>query len=544
MNIKLMLIVILLIASCLRLWNLSANPPGLTWDEAALGYNAYSIMLTGRDEYGTLLPLHLKSFGDYKPALYAYLDIPFIAIFGLNEWGVRLPSALIGVLTVLFSYLLVQLLFKRQLLSLLTAFFIAVSPFAIQFSRPAFEANLAVFLNLSGVYFFIKGLNNKKYLSLSLVIFNLSLLSYQASRIFVPLILLLLIYLFKDKLSKKIAFTALTIFFSFFVMLMSYTYFSGQTGRLSTLNYFAYQRPEEQINLISSEDKLSENSIEFLLLHGEWWSYIRGLLERYFVYFSPKMLALEGDYSPRHKVPDLGALYYFSIILIPLGLAFLIKQNSNAGKLLIGWLLLAPMPAVLSRDLINMLRAFNMLVPLEFLQAAGLLWIFDRYKSRKITLKIFITIFTVVFSINFFVFLDRYFIHAPIEYSKYWLYGYKDAVNTLNEQTKKFEKIIFTNFYGQPYIYYLFYTKYDPSKYQQHAKLEQKSVDVGDVKKIDNISFSRIDWRTQRGDKNTLFIGTQDEMPDQDTFPFPEYKVLKDVKFLNGEVAFRILETK
>ena len=88
------LLVIVLLAAVIRLWQLDSNPPGLTWDEAALGYNGYSIMQTGRDEYGSFLPLSLKSFGDYKPAVYAYLTIPFIAILGLTEWAVRLPSAL------------------------------------------------------------------------------------------------------------------------------------------------------------------------------------------------------------------------------------------------------------------------------------------------------------------------------------------------------------------------------------------------------------------------------------------------------------------
>jgi len=37
-------------------------PPGFNADEAAFGYNAYSLLKTGRDEYGTLLPLSIKSF--------------------------------------------------------------------------------------------------------------------------------------------------------------------------------------------------------------------------------------------------------------------------------------------------------------------------------------------------------------------------------------------------------------------------------------------------------------------------------------------------
>src|SRR6266404_9311757 len=87
--------IIVLLAVLLRLWQLGNVPPSPDWDEAALGYNAYSIMHTGRDEYGKFLPVVLRSFDDYKPALYAYLTIPAISVFGLDTFAVRLPSAVL-----------------------------------------------------------------------------------------------------------------------------------------------------------------------------------------------------------------------------------------------------------------------------------------------------------------------------------------------------------------------------------------------------------------------------------------------------------------
>src|SRR3990167_2080459 len=102
--IKIILLVIIIIAAILRLWNLGGNPPHLTPDEAALGYNAYSILKTGKDEYGQILPVIFKSFGDYKPGLYVYLTVPFVAIFGLTEFAVRLPSALFCILSVFLIF--------------------------------------------------------------------------------------------------------------------------------------------------------------------------------------------------------------------------------------------------------------------------------------------------------------------------------------------------------------------------------------------------------------------------------------------------------
>ena len=90
----LVLAIILLVALALRIYKIGSIPPGLTPDEASLGYNAYSILKTGKDEYGALLPFVFKSFGDFKPGLYIYLTVPAVLIFGLTEFSVRLPSVL------------------------------------------------------------------------------------------------------------------------------------------------------------------------------------------------------------------------------------------------------------------------------------------------------------------------------------------------------------------------------------------------------------------------------------------------------------------
>ncbi len=532
---------ILVLALFLRVWNLAGNPPGLTWDEAALGYNAYSILQTGRDEYGAFLPLNLKSFGDWKPALYAYVDIPFVAIFGLNEWAVRLPSALFGVLGVFGVFLLVNLLFKNRWLSLSCAFFLAISPWHLQYSRPAFEANVALTFNIFAVYFFLRGLEKKKFFIPSSLLFGLSILTYQASKLIVPIFLISLFFIYCPKLRDlRIPAAIIMLFF----LIIGWTFFSGQTSRLSTINFFAYQRSAEQTDLISKEDGLNIKSLEFQFLHGQWWDYARGLTERYLIYFSPRMLFIDGDPQQREKVPDIGALYYFSIVLIPVGLVFLRKRKDKANKLLLFWLLLSPIPAVLSRDLISTLRALNMVVPLAILEGAGLWSVLNWFKNyTKIWFYIgSVFCFIIIFS-NFLIYLDRYYIHAPKEYPEYWLYGYKQAFENLGD-LQKYSKVVITDTYGQPYIYYLFYTKYPPAKFQQQAKLDQPTVDVGTVRKIDNIEFRHVFWPGDRGTKNGLFIGSMDELPNQDVLPFKEFTVLKDINFLDNQPALRVVETK
>src|SRR3989344_6212921 len=190
------LISIITLASVLRLWQLGVAPPSPDWDEAALGYNAYSILKTGRDEYGTFLPLPLRSYDDYKPPLYVYIAVPFIAAFGLDTWVVRLPSALLGISTVLATYLLVVEIFRRwqwkderikDWVPVLSALLLAISPWHIQFSRIAFEANVGVTLNVWALVAFFTGLTHNKLLPLSAFLFGLALYAYHSERIFVPL---------------------------------------------------------------------------------------------------------------------------------------------------------------------------------------------------------------------------------------------------------------------------------------------------------------------------------------------------------------------
>ncbi|HSA83324.1 MAG TPA: glycosyltransferase family 39 protein, partial [Patescibacteria group bacterium] len=191
-----MLIFIIFVAAILRLYQIGTVPPSPDWDEVALGYNAYSILLTGRDEYGEIMPFVLQSFDDYKPALYTYLIIPFLPFFDLSVFSIRLPSAIFGILTVLATYFLVKVLFQNRGLALLTAFLLAISPWHIQFSRVAFETNVGLAFNVFGALFFLKGLKKPWYLLGAALFFGLNVSVYQSDRIFTPLLLLTLICIF------------------------------------------------------------------------------------------------------------------------------------------------------------------------------------------------------------------------------------------------------------------------------------------------------------------------------------------------------------
>src|SRR3990172_13096951 len=82
---------LILLAFGLRFVLLAYNPPSLNWDEVSHGYNSYSILKTGMDEWGKSFPItNFRAYGDYPLPLNLYLTIPFIAIFGLTEFALRL----------------------------------------------------------------------------------------------------------------------------------------------------------------------------------------------------------------------------------------------------------------------------------------------------------------------------------------------------------------------------------------------------------------------------------------------------------------------
>src|SRR5438477_12751586 len=91
---------IVLFAFVLRIVNLANVPSSLNWDEVSHGYNAYSILKTGKDEWGFALPTIFRAYGDYKLPVYIYVTAVSEFFFGLNEIAVRLPSVIAGTLSV------------------------------------------------------------------------------------------------------------------------------------------------------------------------------------------------------------------------------------------------------------------------------------------------------------------------------------------------------------------------------------------------------------------------------------------------------------
>jgi len=547
------LITILVLAAALRLWNLDIIPPHLTPDEASLGYNAYSILKTGRDEYGELFPVIFKSFGDFKPGFYIYLTTPFVAVFGLNELAVRLPSAIAGVFAVWLTYLVVKELFKKQKkfsIGILAAFLIAINPWHVHFSRGAWEANVSLTLTLAGIYLFLRSFKSPRFLIASSALFSLTFLTYQGAKLSTIIILVVLTVSFWEHCKKLVRKNMITVVQSTVVGLIVITpilfsLIEGKAGRLEVFSVFSYRRPTEELQSFLDQGSEKVGDMSYYLFHSEKLNFERGILGRWFNHFSGRFLFFEGDWQNlRHSAPNHGMLFLADLVLLIIGFVGLIRLKGKAQVFIFLWLILAPLPAALSRDQVHAVRALNMVVPLTIISAFGLRSLLIRIKKIAYpTLQT--TSYLILLAIyigSTIYFLDAYFVHLPKHDAKYWFYGYKQVIEELAPIQNNYNKIIFQQSYNQPYIYFLFHQKYPPKDYQKQAKLTEGGIDVGLVEKLDNIKFELFSWPV-RGDEKILIVGDFERIPED--FSRVDYKLISDIKYPDSlETTFRIIELK
>ena len=529
------LIFIFLLAVFLRFWQLGQNPPSLTWDEASWGYNAYSLGIDGKDEFGRFLPLnYLESFGDFKPPVYAYLDILPIKLFGLNEFTTRFPSAFFGVLTVLTTYFLTKRIFwnskSKELYALLSALFLAISPWHIMLSRAAFEANVATFFIVGGIWFFLKGIQEKKWnIVYSIIFFILSMYTFNTARIAAPLLVLFLGITFRKKLIENIEQTFIAVLIGILLILPTLGFlFSPQASlRFKEVNIFS----DIDVIKTSNQEIINDSSTWSRIMHNRRVGYALSYLKHYFDNFNPSFLFIKGDGNPKFSTQDVGQMYLWDLPFFIGGILMLCRKRTGFWWIIPAWILIGVLPAATARETPHALRIETTLPTFQILVAYGFSqFLFYIRKHTKFFKATVIFVGLLLFA-NFFYFFRNYIVHYSYIFSGEWQYGYRDSIEYVKSVERNFNNIYITSDMGRPYIYYLFYTKTDPSVFRNNSIIRRDAFGFVTVDRFGKYNFlNEFTKINNRKDSKNLFIQTPSNVPEKASR-------LKTFNILNGSAA-------
>lgn len=541
-------IFILAIGFFLRIYQIESAPPSLNWDEVSHGYNAYSILKTGKDEWGVTTPIIFRAYGDYKLPVYIYLAAISENFLGLNELAVRLPSIFAGTLTILFAYLLSIHLFKSSKLALAVAFLMALSPWSLFLSRIALEANVSLLFVVAGVYFLILGLQKRNYFLLAAAIsLGLSVWTYNSARVFTPLILLAVL------LSHKLSMVQLTkerkrlVFISLGVLLFFLIPMAMQL--LSPVGQARY----ENVQIIDSgaigrihelRENVSLPSVLERAIFNKATYFFVSFVENYVKYFSPDFLFLNGGKNYQFSVPGQGLLFFVTIPLLLYGIWSALKKKKNINiKIILFWLIISPIAGSITREAPHVLRGIYMLIPILLLSAYGLLELESKFKNKHFSL-----IFVILILMGFADYYHEYRTSYRQSYSWSWQYGYKEAVDYALEAYNNYEKILITKKYGEPHEFVLFYSSWKPEKYINDKNLVRFSQSNWFwIDAFDKFYFLN-DWQIPpEGSEFVLESGGKFNCASCLLITSPGnapagWKKLREIYFLDGKIAFEIYE--
>lgn len=462
----------------LRLWQLPSIPVGLHGDEASIGYNAYSLLKTGKDQNGVSFPLAIDQFGDFRPAGYHYLDIPFIKYLGLNTLAVRLPSALFGIATIAIFYFLVFELFASIPLALLSSSFLAISPWHINISRATSEGVVAGFFIILGFFLLLRAFSQVRsslfFLILGFGSLFISFLFYHSARLFVPAFLIpfLGIVFLTRKPTRQVKTYAVVFMVMLIVALGGVMKFGQGAARPSTVSIFNIPGGDREIFQQIGEDG-TRPAVITRILHNKALFYGRLFLASYFWHFNGEFLFNSTGMPIRYKIPWTANMYLVDLPLILVGAAALLLDGLRKKKYLLllplAWLAVGALPAGLTwEDLPNVQRASLMIPALLLISAYGLLEVLSLV-SHKAIQKLFLLGYAAFLFYGFFIFFHNYFYHLPRHEPWHRSAATPELIQTvLNLKISQGNApVIMTTESNNNFIFYLFYTAFDPAKFQQ-----------------------------------------------------------------------------
>ena len=471
------LIVFLLIAIgfAIRVFLITTIPSGLNQDEASIGYDAFSIMHTGCDRNANSLPIHLVSWGSGQNVLYAYLSIPFIYIFGLNIFSVRIVNALFSCLSLVIFYKLFSTSFDKKK-SLIALSLLTICPWSIMSARWGLESNIFPPLFLLAVFLLIKGISSsQKYFPVSFIAFAVCLYSYGTSYLILPVFFLFVIpyLLYEKKISFSYLLFSLSLFFIVALPIIAFV----------IINHFNLH----QIQLAGiTIPKLESNrtTVIFNLFNGNFFpTFIKDVVR----FLS--IIVLQTDGNEYNAISSIGTIYFISFPFCIIGLIRIIKNRQfiriPIHFILFTWLLCSIIIGCTSH--VNINRINIIFIPLLYFTIFGFFDVSDMLNTvyRKHYPAFLIAFYTLYFGF----FCGYYFLIFKKEVKSDFSFGLGDAIQYA-EKIKKNETVnITTKTINMPYIYVCFYNRIDPKKFINTVIYQDNYDGFKKVKSFDCYTF-------------------------------------------------------
>lgn len=463
-----------------RIWGINRVPPSLFGDEIDVGYQAYSILKTGKDYMGNFMPLHFRSIAEYRTPLFLYTDVLTVSIFGISPLGIRLPSVIFGVLSVLVIYLLVARIFVNKKIGLVCAGILAITPWHIHYSRAGFEVSELIFFLLVGIYFFFRGLKDNKYLPLSAVFLAFTPWIYSTAKFYLPIMLIILCAVwFREirKVGKKHLVSTLVVFAIILIPFIYSTVFGGGAQRFGMISIFNDPEMTGNLGALRLEDVRAQSflgspslgsSVITRVFHNRFIYYSDVFIKNYTKAFSSEFLFLRGDTIPRHNVTTYGETFLLFAPFIILGLVVIFRKgfDKKTGIFLLLWLVTAPIPSALTQDGgTHATRLILMLPPLTILASLGVYWFFTSISNKIKTISIIL--FSILVAITFIRYEHDYFYHYPLETEKLWHFGYEQVVDKAASLEKNYQKVIISSYDEPSLLFFLGWSMFPPSEFQR-----------------------------------------------------------------------------
>ncbi len=567
LNPKYLLILILLVSSFLRLYKLTVNPIALFGDEMDVGYQAYSMLKTGRDYSGNFLPLHFQSLAEWRTPLYLYSSVPTVAIWGISPLGVRLPAAIFGILSIYIFYLLVKEITKDEKLSLVGAAIMSINPWHLQYSRAGFEVTLLILLILLGLLFFLKSLKDGKHLWLSVLFLTLTPWVYSTAKLFTPFLMIFLFFTWRKEIlsnSKKHLVKSVLIGLLVGLPIALSTIIGGGAQRFNYISVFSDPTTENEIGvsrLVDARVRGEEGialSPKFMdrLYHNKFTYWAERIVNNYLGSFSTNFLFVKGDPNVRHSI-GMGEFYKIDFVILLLGIVFFFTRFKDAKikYLILFWTIFGVVPSALTRDGGNhATRQIIILPTLIFLMAYGLV---EAYKSlSKNYSSIFIALYIGIIFLSFSFYQHEYWTHYPQKSERWWHYGWSQSVKAVKDIDANYDRV-FISMSGEPaWIFFAGAYEFSPSKWHEGYPFKDSFVEgFGGMSHIDKFYFGSPDedgaglyslhkYITAKD----LYLANAKESGENlilhpDKVP-AELNLLKIVAFPSGEPAFYLFSKK